>query len=176
MVQTFDDLLSAEPSKLGKLAIWGRALWDVPSSALKEHVTNGRGMTMNRNTKLLIAGIALVLLLANGASFWFGYLHARQTVNIERVSPAQLALAMQHDDFYSSYGDTALLFTGKVSALQHENGIMAATFQTGQAYAIVCQFPAAQHPNIGDTISVAAPGGSAERLPHGVLLRSCVEN
>ena len=176
MVQTFDDMLEAEPSTARRAVIWARALIDLPSSVLKEHVTNGRGITMNRNTKIIITVAAFVLIFANGASFWFGNLHARQAVGIERVSPTQLADAMLHDSFYSHYGDAALLFSGKVINVQQKNTVTIATFETNSAYALECQFSGVGQIKLGDTMSIAAPGGSAERLPHGVLLHNCLKN
>ena len=175
MVQTFDDMLEAEPSKTGRLIIWARALWDIPSSALKEHLTNGKGIVMSRTLKMILAGIVAVLLIANGASFWFGILHGRGAVGIEKVTPVELADAMQQDHFYSSYGEAALLFSGVVTSTRQKDGVTIATFKTGTAYALECQFPNAEV-KAGDMVSVAAPGGSAERLPHGVLLHNCVKN
>lgn len=176
MVQTFDDMLEAEPSQAGKLIIWARALIDLPGSILKEHITNGRGIEMSRNVKIALAAIAIVLIVANGVSFWFGILHARQAIGIERVTPTQLADAMQQDDFYSSYGNAALLFSGKVRSVQQKNGVAIATFQTDHAYALECQFPNGRQVKVGDMVSVAAPGGTAERLPHGVLLHNCTKD
>ncbi|HXH26579.1 MAG TPA: hypothetical protein VNG90_01660 [Candidatus Acidoferrum sp.] len=174
MVQTFDDMLEAEPSSLGKFLIWTRTLWDLPSSALKEHLTNGKGMNMSRNMKLFLAGIAIALLLANGASYWFGVLQARQGIGIERVTPTQLADAMEHDAFYSQYANSAFLFTGQVTAVQ-QSGVTTATFKTDHSYSVQCQFSNTELA-VGDTISVAAAGGNAVRLPHGVLLHNCLKN
>lgn len=176
MVQTFDDMLEAEPSRIGKLVIWSRALWELPGSLLKEYVTDGKGIIMSRNTKLLLTGIAAVLLLANGASYWFGILHARAAVGIEHVTPTQLADAMQQDDFYSTYANTAVLFSGHVTAIQKKDNVTIATFKTDHAFALECQFPASPQIISGESIAVAAPAGSADRLQHGVMLHNCVKN
>lgn len=176
MVQTFDDMLGAEPSKAKRALIWARAMIDLPSSALKEHLTNGKGIAMNRTTKIVISVVALALIFANGASFWFGNLHARQSVGIVKVSPTQLADAMQRDGFYRQYGDAAVLFTGKVVNIQQKNSVTVTTFATSSTYALECQFNGEGQIKVGDTLSVAAPGGSAERLPKAVLLHDCLKN
>ncbi|HET9174319.1 MAG TPA: hypothetical protein VFN56_03495 [Candidatus Saccharimonadales bacterium] len=175
MVQTFDDMLAAEPSALKKAIIWIRAVLDIPPQALKEHVTQQGVQDMSRSLKRIIAGIALVLLLANGASYWFGYLHARSAVGIVKVTPAQLADAMQHDEFYSTYGNAALLFTGTVTAGMQKNAVSLVTFQTDHTYTVQCQFSGLSA-HRGEVLNVAAPGGSAERLAHGVLLHACTLN
>lgn len=175
MVQTFDDMLEAEQSKIGRAAIWIRVLRDLPGSALREHITNGKGVAMSRNLKILLASVAVLLLLANGASFWFGILHARQAVGIERVTTTQLADAMKHDGFYSEYGNAALLFTGQVVATKQQGNVTIATFKTDSSYSLECQFSNIQL-NIGQSISVAAPGGNASRLVNGVLLHDCMQN
>lgn len=176
MVQTFSDMLDDQPSRLGKTIIWTKALMDLPVSAMKEHLTNGKVIPMNRNTKLFLGGIILILLLGNGVSWWYGNLHSRQTSGVEKVSVSQLAGAMQDDSFYSTYGNTALLFSGKVSSVQTQGQVALVSFQTNRPYSLSCQFPNTSQIAKGQTISVAAPGGSAERQQNGVLLHDCVEN
>jgi hypothetical protein len=176
MLQTFDDMLQAEPSKFGRLRIWIRAILDVPVSAAKEHITNREGTTMSRNMKILLGAVFVVLILGNAASWWFGNLHARRSQGVEKVTAAQLADAMQQDKFYYTYGDAAVLFKAKVARVTTGNGAALVTFSTNTSYSLVCQFPKAQDINVGQSISVAAPGGSAERQPHGVLLHNCVQN
>jgi hypothetical protein len=176
MVQTFDDMLKGEQSQLGRFGIWLRVLWDLPVSAAKEHITNGKDLPMNRNIKILFGGIVLLLLLANGASFWFGSLHSRQTSGIEKVSTAQIADAMQGDHFYSSYGNAGLLFTGRVTGIRQKGNTALVSFETDRPYSVTCQFVHAGQVKKGDSLSIAAPGGSAERLPHGVLLHNCLTN
>lgn len=176
MVQTFEDMLAAEPGKTGRLAVWVRTLRDLPKSIIKEHITDGRGFAMSRNTKLVVAGVVSILILANAVSFWFGVLHSRQDTSVQSVTTAQLADAMQQDGFYSTYGNAALLFRGKVSAVHTQGGKTVATFETGRPYVVECQFTDQKDVKIGATLSVAAPAGSAKRLPQGVLLYDCVQS
>lgn len=178
MVQTFDDMLEGEKSQLGRIAIWARTLLDLPMSAAKEHLTNGKELEMKvtRNMKILLGGIILLLILANGFSWWEGNLHSRQTSGIEKVSLADMSDAMQNDHFYNTYGNTALLFDGKVQSVQQKGKVALVTFDTTSAYSVTCQFPYTEKINKGDNISVAAPGGTAERQPHGVLLHDCIMN
>jgi hypothetical protein len=176
MQQTFDDMLSGEKTKLGRLRVWARTLGNLPLSAAKEHVTNGKDILMTRNMKLMASAIVVVVLAVGLGSFWAGNLHARSTMAVEQVSVAQLANAMQQDSFYSTYGSTAVLFSGKVSTTINKNGASLVTFATGRPYNVVCQFAQTTSFAVGQTVSVAAPAGSAERQPHGVLLHSCIKN
>jgi hypothetical protein len=176
MVQTFDDMLQAEVNRTGRWLIWVRALADLPLSAAKEHITNGGDIIMNRVTKLiLICALAAIVIVGLGA-FWFGTLQARQNVGVVRVGVAEVANAMQQDRFYADYGNSALLFSGKIAAVQPGNKATLVTFVTGRPYSVTCQFPTSQTVKPGQIISVAAPGGSADRQKHGVLLHDCVEN
>jgi hypothetical protein len=177
MVQTFDDMLQGEPTRTGRWRIWVRTLFDLPISAAKEHVTNGKELNMNQTSKIIL-GVAIAAILFVGAgSFWFGRLHALQSVGVERVGVAQLADAMQQDHFYSDYGSAALLFSAKVSAVTHHNNVALVTFVTaGRPYSVTCQFTAGASIKVGQVLSVAAPGGSADREPHGVLLHNCLND
>lgn len=175
MIQTFDDMLEGEPHKLKKLVIWARALLELPISAAKEHLTDGKELTVSRKTKFILGAIIALLLLANIASWWYGNLHSRQTSGVEKVSVAQLANAMKGDSFYSSYGNAGLVFTGDVSGVRKSGNTALVTFTSDSSYAITCQFVHGRQIKVGDMLSVAAPGGSAERLKGGVLLHNCLE-
>lgn len=175
MEQTFDDLLEGEPTSRGRLMIWARALLDLPSSAAKEHVTNGKGIIMNRATKLILLGSIIAVIVIGLGSFWAGSLHAKGAMGVERVSVVQLADAMQQDHFYSDYGDSAVLFTAKVSKVDAKDDTSLVTFATGRPYDVVCQFTNISV-HTGQAVSVVAPAGSADRQPHGVLLHNCLQN
>ena len=176
MQQTFTDMLTAEKSGFGRGLVWARTLVDLPLSATKEHVTNGKDFTMNRNTKFIIVGAVITVVLVGLASFWEGNLKARGTIVVERVTTVQLANAMQQDSFYSTYGDSAVLFSGDVTDVKVNGNTSLVTFKTGRPYNVVCQFPSAVSYTSGQNISVAAPAGSAERQAHGVLLHDCIAN
>ena len=176
MVQTFEDMLKSEQTKLGRLKVWARTLIDLPFSATKEYATNGKEVTMDRNIKLLLGATILAIVIVGVGSYWAGSLHSRQTIGIDRVSIAQLGDAMQQDDFYSSYGDSALLFSGTVASFKDDNTVTSVAFATNRPYNVVCQFPSHTAVKLGQTISVAAPGGSAERQKAGVLLHNCSLN
>src|SRR5947209_4638351 len=97
---------------------------------------------MNRKLKFVYGIFIVLLLLANVASFWFGNLHSRQAMSVARVKVSELADAMQGDHFYSSYGDSALLFKAKVLSVSAQNGVAVVKFQTNRPYSVSCQFPA----------------------------------
>lgn len=174
MVQTFDDMLEENSSLSGKVVVWLRTLIDLPMSALKEHLTNEGDYIMTRKMQILFGSVVVLLLLANGFSWWFGNLHSRRTSGVEKVTVAELADAMQGDHFYSTYGNTTVLFHGKVVALQQKGKVALVSFETGASYSLTCQFPRVEQIHKGENISVAAPGGTAERQPHGVLLHDCL--
>lgn len=175
MEQTFDDLLAGEPSPVKRMGIWVRALLDTPVSATREHI-HSKGVYMTRTAKLLTLSASMAILVVGIGSYWFGNLHARENVGIERVNVMQLADAMQHDSFYSNYGDAALLFDDKISTVTHKDNATLVTFVTNRPYTVSCQFPGTLPLQNGQTVSVAAPGGSADRLKAGVLLHNCLQN
>ncbi|HSX43658.1 MAG TPA: hypothetical protein VLF59_06275 [Candidatus Saccharimonadales bacterium] len=175
MEQTFDDMLDDTPSWAGRTLIWCRTIVNLPFSAAKEHVTDGKGICMTRNFKLLVGAVAIAVVCASAASFWFGSLHARQNADIRHVAVAQLGDAMQHDNFYSTYGDSALIFSARVASIS-DGSSPSVTFSGTHAYSVTCQFNTDIHIKAGQTMTVAAPGGKAVRQPHGILLRGCVEN
>lgn len=176
MEQTFADMLQAEQSKWGRTMLWARALVDLPISAGKEHLTNGKDFYMNRNTKLILAGAVVAIIVVGLAAFWKGNLYARSNVGIVKVSSAQLADAMQQDDFYSTYGDSVVLFTSKVSSVKTQGNASLVTFATSRPYKVTCQFPKSVSFSDGQEISVVAPAGSADRETSGVLLHNCLQN
>ena len=175
MVQTLVDMLEAEPTKIGRANIWANALFDVVKCATKEQLTHG-SVIMNGFTKLVIGFAVVAILIAGIASFWVGSLRARQSVGIVRTDVSTLADAIQQDHFYSSYGNTALLFTAKVSAVSSTSDRKLVTFTTDRAYSVTCQMSSGENVEVGQTIAIAAPGGSAERLAAGVRLHDCLKN
>jgi len=176
MIQTFDDMLENERTWTGRLQVWARTLLNLPFSAAKEHATNGKEIIMNHNMKILLIGAIVAIVGVGIGSYWFGNLHAMQGAGIERVTIAQLADAMRQDEFYSDYGNAAVLFTGEISAVKSGNNATLVTFVTNRPFSVTCQFPKNIAVKTGQTISVAAPGGSADRQKQGVLLHNCLVN
>ena len=175
MQQTFVDLLEGESSKRERFGIWVRTLGELPVSAAKEHLTNGRDSDM-KNMKALLLGATIAVFMVGLAAFWAGNQNAKRAMGVVRVTSAQLADAMQQDDFYSNYGGAAVLFNGKVASVTVNNDASLVTFNTGRPFNVVCQFPEAVSYTQGQVVAVAAPAGSAERQPHGVLLHDCLAN
>ncbi len=176
MQQTFNDMLDDEKTGFGRSIIWSRALIDLPLTASKEHISNGKDFNMNRNIKLIIAATIIAFVVVGLGSFWEGNLRAKSNIGIERVTTVQLADAMQQDDFYNTYGDTVVLFTGNVASTKTKGNVSLVTFDTGHSYNVVCQFSKTNSLSIGQSVSVAAPAGSAERESNGVLLHNCIQN
>lgn len=176
MEVTFSDMLEGERTGLGRIMVWTRAMFDLPVSATREHITNGKDIHMNRNTKIILLGACIAILIVGLGSFWEGNLHARQSVGIERVTAGQLADAMQQDSFYSDFGNAAVLFSANAESVKTHGNASLVTFTTGRPFNVVCQFPKAVSFKSGQKVSVAAPAGSAERETHGVLLHNCLEN
>lgn len=176
MQVTFNDMLEGERTGWGRGMVWARAMLDLPASATREHITNGKDIPMNRNTKFILLGACIAIVIVGLGSFWEGNLHARQSAGIERVTAGQLADAMQQDSFYSDFGNAAVLFSGNVASTKVQDKASLITFTTGRPFNVVCQFPKAVSFKAGQKVSVAAPAGSAEREAHGVLLHNCLAN
>lgn len=125
---------------------------------------------------LTIAAAAVVLLgVATAGGFLLGDIQSVKGLTIRRVTPAQLADAMREDRFYSDYRKSSLLVTGSVSSVVRGDGRLTVAFATGSTWGTSCELGAATvAPRAGDTLTVLALGGAAERLPSGVLLRGAV--
>jgi len=175
MRQTFSDMLDDTPSRSGRALVWLKTIANLPFSAAGEYFLSGKELLMTRNVKLLAGCAATALFIVGIGSFWFGTLHARETTRITHVSVVQLGDAMQHDNFYSSYGNAALIFSGKVASVSHQNGT-SVVFADTNAYAVTCQFTANLPIKPHQALRVVAPGGRAVRQAHGVLLRDCMQN
>lgn len=176
MEQTLEDMLLSESSRFGRLKVWTRTLADLPLDATKERLTNGEETVMNRNMKYLLGAAIAAIIIVGVGSFWFGGLQAKQHVGIAHVNVAQLGDAMQQDDFYSTYGNVALLFSAKVATVTQGGQTTLVTFASAAPFHVSCQFPAATTLKTGQTVSVAAPGGSATRQKSGVLLHDCYQS
>ena len=126
--------------------------------------------------KNLIFGIiGLIVLIGICAGFYLlGNMQAVQGMTIKRVTPGQIADAMQADDFYSNYRQSTLIVKGQVAAVAADGNAHRLTFKSDTAYKAFCDLSStASVPKIGAVITVVANGGPAVRQPNGVLLVGC---
>lgn len=130
---------------------------------------------MSRNVKLLIAALVVAIIVVGLAAFWAGILQARKTATVVKVTPAQMADAMQADHFFSSYGGAAVLFRGVVASSTFNNGQTTVVYKTGRPYSVVCELSGSVTVRTGQSMAVVAPAGAASRQPSGVLLHHCVQ-
>jgi hypothetical protein len=173
MAQTFEDMLEAQQTPGGRAKVWLRTLFNLPFSAFGQHMNLKGGFAMSKKMYLALGCVLIALVVVTIGSFWFGHVKTEQGTVVARVSTTELGNAMQQDDFYSQYGSTALLFSGKVASSTARKGLTIVTFESRSAYDVQCRFSTSPHVKTGDTISVVAPGGQAVRQPHGVLLLGC---
>jgi hypothetical protein len=91
-----------------------------------------------------------------------------------RVTPDQIARAMQEDHFYSDYGQNQLLVQGTISSLDRQNNDLTITLSTTVATAVLCDLGnlgASLKP--GEAITVTARADQALRQPSAVMLKNC---
>ena len=134
---------------------------------------------MSGRTRGIVAVVAVVaVLLVVGAGvtgFVLGDMRAARALTVQRATPHQLAEAMKGDHFYSDYGRSSLVVRGTVTGVARRAGHVVVTFASGSSYATSCDLgPVTAVPHAGESLTVLAPGGAAERVPAGVLLRDCI--
>src|SRR4051812_47204022 len=116
-----------------------------------------------KKTIWFVMGFAGLLLLGGGFFFW-GSSDTVRSLVFKRVTPAQVANAMQDDHFYASYRQSTLIVRGQVSAVAKVKGVNRVTFRTPTPYTTWCSLaPTATVPKPGDTVTFLSEGGLALR-------------
>jgi hypothetical protein len=120
-----------------------------------------------------VAVVAPLLVVGAGVTgFVLGDIRAARALTVQRATPRQLAEAMKGDHFFSDYGRSSLIVTGTVSGVSRRDGDIVVAFTSGSSYGASCDLGTASlAPRVGESLTVVAPGGAAERLPAGVILR-----
>jgi len=122
----------------------------------------------------LYLGTVAVLVVLGAGIFFLGDRHGLQTMSIQRATPDLLANAMEGDHFYSDYGKNTLIVQGVVASVNTQNGDTVIGFKTSSTYQALCDLgTATSNAKIGDTVTVLAEGGTAERQSSAVLLTGC---
>lgn len=130
---------------------------------------------VNRTKIIQLLAVLLVVIAVGIASYLLGNVHAVQTLTFKRITPTQAANAMKNDNFYANYRENTLLVTAVVSSISKDNNEVEATFKAASTFQTRCDFGnsgIAIRP--GETITVLAEGGVAERQPSAVLLKNCL--
>lgn len=123
---------------------------------------------------ILIITLVIVLLAFGIACFVAGQRHGLRSMTIKRVSPEQLATAMQQDRFYSTYGENTLLVTGAITAVGKQDNNLVATFKTSASFKAQCDLGNNnQNLPTDQEVTLVTEGSTARRLPNAVLLMDC---
>lgn len=125
--------------------------------------------------KLTLGILALGALVLVGVVFYFlGDSHATRSMNVQRLVPDQLSVALRADRF-GDYRHSTLLVSGQVASVAKGDGAPRFTFLSSTDYSVSCRLATdATVPKVGDRVTIAAEGGTAQREPHGVLLVGCM--
>ncbi len=95
-------------------------------------------------------------------------------MSIKEVTPAQMAVAMRKDEFWSSNRFNTLVFEGKIKSVDNSNGKTTLNFVTLDSYGASCEVSGSTAMfKVDQTYKFAAESYQAERQPHGVLLHNC---
>ena len=125
--------------------------------------------------RMILGLLALVVLLLFGAGCFFaGERHGLQQMTVKRVSPEQLATAMQQDRFYSTYRENTLLVTGTITSVEKQGNNLVATFKTSASFKAQCDLGGNdQNLPTDREVTLITEGATARRLPNAVLLTDC---
>jgi hypothetical protein len=120
---------------------------------------------------LLVMLIAFVVLI----TLFLGDKYAVDSLTIKRVTPSQIANAMQGDYFFSSYRENTLIVQGTVLSVDRSNNDLVVSLVSSSKFKALCDFGNSS-PNIkaGETITVLSEGAQAERQSNAVMLKDCV--
>ncbi len=130
---------------------------------------------MTTRRLLGLAGLVVLLVAIAAAALFLGDTFALSNLSVRRVSPDQLAQAMQNDAFYSDYRDATLVVTGKVVSERTTSDGTVIQLATTTTYQTYCQSSRSLSPlQDGETITAVTEGYSAVRLPSGVSLSNCI--
>jgi hypothetical protein len=120
--------------------------------------------------------VVVVVVIGTGAgAFFIGNGHALGALQIQRVTPDQMATAMQNDEFYSDYRESTLLVRGTVASIKANGSGATIAFKTSGTFTTSCQlsqYPTTVH--AGDAVTAVTEGATAQRLTSGVSLSDCV--
>lgn len=138
-------------------------------------------MSLSEHVRLIKGSVLIgVLVLAtvigtDVGAFFFGSRHATNNLVIQRVTPNEVATAMQHDNFYSKYGNDTLIIRGIIAKVSDAAGVVTIDFTRAGGYGTQCQLqPSTTRVYPGASITVIAESGSASRLSMGVLFHDCL--
>lgn len=122
----------------------------------------------------MIAIAAAVALVVCGIFFLLGEKYGVEHMKVVRTTPTVLAQTMLQDEFYSTFRERTVLFTGRVSSITRRGNSAIVTFATKSLYQARCSFDTSQ-PRLGkgQTITVLSEGGLAQRQSTAVMLVDC---
>ena len=95
------------------------------------------------------------------------------TPTVVRISADDAARAMAGDRFYSDYGQSILVISGRVGDITLTGNNSRIALATSTAAVVICETFGAPDVKTGDAISVRVRASDALRDDAGVLLRSC---
>lgn len=128
------------------------------------------------SNKLIIISISVfILIIVLLVSSYIGDMYALGHLTFKEVTPTQLASAMREDDFYPSYRENTLLFSGLVTSSTTQNGTTIINLKSSDSYRVNCELLVqSQNIKVGETYKFESEAYQAERQPTGVLLHNCV--
>lgn len=107
---------------------------------------------------------------------YLGDMFALRSTSFQTVTPTQLANAMKQDDFYATYRENTVIFSGTVTSVSSNGSETNVGIKTASSYSLTCDLAngSNQSHKVGDTRKFAAEAYRANREPAGVLLKGCV--
>lgn len=130
---------------------------------------------MNIQRTVVVSSAVGLMIACIAVSFLLGDKAAVDRFSIKRVTASQAATAMQRDNFYSEYRESAVLLSGRVASTGGASSEPVIRLETGVRFTTSCQIKSPPVKlEIGEQVTFLAVANRAVRLPSGVLFPSCI--
>ncbi len=116
--------------------------------------------------------LIMAVLVIGSILYYLGDQHALNSMQIRNVTPNQLSLAMNNDDFFSSFRHDTVIFYGHVNSVYKSNGQEVASIDTTTKYKLGCIVKVNQVIP-GKSYHFISEAYRASRQTNGVLLYNC---
>ncbi len=124
-----------------------------------------------------VALVAVVIFIAacSAATYLLGLSTGRASRAIKLVTASDAGVAMASDDFYSLYGDSTLLVTGRVASVRSTADGTIVNFATTSRFGASCELRATGYTfSPGARVTLVTQADAARRDPSSVFLSDCV--
>ncbi len=131
---------------------------------------------IKKRALVIVLVIVLAVIFVGMFCFYLGDYYALNHLSMRKTTPDQLTRAMQNDDYYSSFRENTVIFTGQVIGLSVKNNQTIVAIKTDTTYNLNCQINGLTQLEVGHTYRFLADAYLASREKSGLLLNDCLIN